>query len=592
MSNILQYVSKSAVIDQLTSDLIKEVYQKQEQGAYQNDTEFQYELILAVEKLLAQLNQPSFEFLPAYETPVSSDYNQMIESAVADLKYLLTDCEELTSTLKHTFDESELMRQLFDSELRYINQQLIDMKEKLAKEHSKNQTIFTESFSSQDLVDNQRADQAAHIDQTNGLLMLKPSKAMSFTKEATIEILPESTGIPGNTHMADIIGSRIVFDGSSEPHLDLNAMIDNTLDTWFEYEIFNVSDDVMDQCSHYGFHYKEGLSWVTDDHQLTLKLKINLPTRPTANWISLAPYVSERKGVKAGQIVSCLISDGGSCIQEDRRPRKFDSDLVYIFEPQVIDHIIVEIVQPHAYPVQVGHTYFLKSNQTNSGYYSSGEKELSIRTNGELPSVQNLGISYDPATRVYTQPKSYADNLYLTNIEETKANLFNPPASDETKKTGVELIQANRYSIGIREIQVSFYTFNEESEYVSTDFVTEKPITSLTLESNEILPGAWGEEAADCLQYHISIDQGVNWYPITPIHRAFGKKSRYDINSGDIMRYFSKRSSLNTGVITALADVQQVRLRITLSRPSDVEHQTPIVTEYRLKLTVGEDTLD
>ena len=588
MSNILQYVSKSTIIDQLTSDLIKEIYQRREKGEFQSETEFEYQVILAIEKLLSQLNQPSFEFLPAYETPVSNDYNQMISSAAQDLKFLLSDCEELTNSLKHTFDESELMRESFDAELRYINQQVIDMKEKLSKESSKNQTVFTESFSSDDLTSNQRSTASAHIDKTNGLLMLKPTKTTSYTREAIIEILPESTGIPGNTHMADIVGNRIVFDGNSEPHLDLNAMVDSTLDTWFEYEIFNVSDDIMDQCSHYGFQYKEGLPWVTDEQELTLKLKISLPTRPTANWVSLAPYVSERKGVKAGQIVSCLISDGGSQIQEDRRSRKFDSDLVYVFEPQTIDHIIIEIKQTHSYPVQVGHAYFLKSNQTNSGYYSNGDKELSTRTSGEMPSVQNLGIYYDPSTQVYTQPKSSLENIHLTNIEETKANLFNIPASDENKKSGIELIDAQRYSIGIREIGVDFYTFEETSEYVSSDFMTESPITSVTLEASENIPGSW-EDASDCIQYDISVDQGANWYPIMPKHRSFGKKSRYDINSGDIMRYFSKRSSLNTGVITSLGDVYGARLRITLKRPQGFENQTPIVTEYRLKFTVGDD---
>ena len=592
MSNILQYVSKSTVVDQLTADLIQNIYRQYEAGEIQTETELRYQLDLALQEALRRLHQPNYSYIPAYSTPVSSDYNQMVETALQDLKYLLSDCEQLSSSLKHTFDESELMRQMFDSEIRYINQQLIDMKEKLSKESMKNRMVFTESFSSDEYVDNSQTDLAAAINKTNGLLTLKPMSSQSFMGEAVIEILPGSTGLPGNTHVADMIGSNIVFDGNSEPHLDLNAAIDETSDTWFEYEIFNVSDDVMDQCSHHGFHYKEGLSWVTDDQQLTLKLKISFPTRPVANWVTLAPFISERKGIKAGQVLSCLISDGSSQIQEDKRPRKFDSDLVYTFEPQVVDHIIIEIQQLHSYPVQVGHLYYLKSNQSNSGYFSNGDKGLSKRTNGDMPSVQNLGLFYDPLTRSYTQPKSNAENLHLISVEETKANLFNPPASDQTKIAGLELIDAQRYSIGIRNISLAYYTFDETSQYVSSEFTSEKAITGVSLEATESLPKALSDQVDQAIRYDISIDQGATWHSITPRHRAFGKKCRYDINSGDIMRYFSKKASTNSGVLTSFEDVHGVRVRITLNRLSEATHQTPIVSEYKLKFTVGEDTLD
>lgn len=592
MSNILQYVSKSTVIDQLTADLIQNIYRQYEAGEIQTETELHYQLDLALQEALSRLHQPNYSHIPAYSTPVSSDYNQMIETARRDLNFLLSDCEQLSSSLRHTFDESELMRQTFDAEIRYINQQLIDMKEKLSKESMRNRMVFTESFSSDEYVDHSRTDLAAAIHKTNGLLTLKPVSSQSFMGEAVIEILPGSTGLPGNTHMADMIGSHMVFDGNSEPHLDLRAAIDETSDTWFEYEIFNVSDDVMDRCSHHGFHYKEGLSWVTDEQQLTLKLKISFPTRPVANWVTLTPFISERKGIKAGQVLSCLISDGSSQIQEDKRPRKFDSDLVYTFEPQVVDHLIVEIQQLHSYPVQVGHRYYLKSNASNSGYFSNGDKELSKRTNGAMPSVQNLGLFYDPLTRTYTQPKSNAENLHLVSIEETKANLFNPPASDQMKIAGLELIEAQRYSIGIRNISLAHYTFDETSEYVSSEFTSEKAITGISLEATEHLPKEWSDQVDQAIQYDISIDQGATWHPITPRHRAFGKKCRYDVNSGDIMRYFSKRASINSGVLTSFEDVHSVRVRITLKRLLEMTHQTPIVSEYKLKFIVGEDTLD
>ena len=102
MSNILQYVSKSTVVDQLTADLIQNIYRQYEAGEIQTETELRYQLDLALQEALRRLHQPNYSYIPAYSTPVSSDYNQMVETALQDLKYLLSDCEQLSSSLKHT----------------------------------------------------------------------------------------------------------------------------------------------------------------------------------------------------------------------------------------------------------------------------------------------------------------------------------------------------------------------------------------------------------------------------------------------------------------------------------------------------------
>ena len=60
MSNILQYVSKSTVIDQLTADLIQNIYRQYEAGEIQTETEFRYQLDLALQEALRRLHQPNY----------------------------------------------------------------------------------------------------------------------------------------------------------------------------------------------------------------------------------------------------------------------------------------------------------------------------------------------------------------------------------------------------------------------------------------------------------------------------------------------------------------------------------------------------
>lgn len=597
MSNLLQYANKTTVIDQMTATIVNELFLQYQAGFIQTETELFYRVKLELERFYQGLHKPSFEFKAAVSTPVSSDYNQMIEAAIRDLRCLITDCKALGESLSNSFTEAEISRQLFNSELKYINQKLKDMNDKIAKNSDGTLVIHTESFNDLEQTENYMSNSAAYVNRNDNVLTLMPVSQTNFESEAEIEILGTSNGIPGNTHLADVVGGKIAFNGSKDPHLNLKEMLDGNEDTWFEYEAIQVADEVIESCGNYGFHYQEGLSWITEEETLKLHLRVHLKSMPTCNWISLTPFISEMKGVKPAQLLKCLITDGGSQVQVIEKPQLFDDNLVLIFKPQPVAYLDLEFEQDKAYQIQVGHQYYLKTSKTSMGYYDTSNTQEMYRVEGPASTVQALGIQYDPKTRQFVPPSSDRDNLYLNQEERLKQELFEPKADLKEAKSLMELLPAKRFSIGIRKISIAHYRFDEQGEYISIPYQTTKPIKTITLEANESIPDDFqhhlkpDEKRHKWIRYAISVDDGVTWHDIFPKHRAYDGPCRFEINHGDIRRYLGQSVSRERiGTVTSFTTVNRVKLKITLTKPIDDEFQTPIVYQYKLKITTGEDS--
>lgn len=596
MSNLLQYANKTTVIDQMTTSIIEDLFYQYKTGDIRTETELFYRIKLELERFYQNLHKPSFEFRAAVSTPVSSDYNQMIEEAIRDVRCLITDCQSLGDSLNNSFVEAEVSRQLFTSELKYISQKLKDMNERLVQNTDGTFFVHTESFNNLEQTENFVSSSSAYVNRNDNVLTLKPLNQTNFESDVEIEILPTSNGTPGNTHLADMISGKVTFDGSKDAHLNLNEILDGNQDTWFEYETFQVSDETIEACGNYGFHYQEGLPWMTEEDVLKLHLKLHLNTRPTCNWISLDPFVAEVKGVKPAQLVRCLISDGGSQIQIIEKPQMFDDNLVLIFNPQPVAYIKLEFEQEKAYQVQVGHQAYLKTSKASLGYYDNSNPQETYRVEGPMPTVQAIGVQYDPKTRQFTPPLSSHENVYLSQEERLKQELFEAKADLKDVKSQLELIPAKRFSIGIRKISIAHYRFSETGEHISTPYESTKPIKTVTLEAEESVPESFkayleaGENPYKWIQYAISTDNGATWHDIYPKHRAYDGPCRFEINHGDIRRYLGQGEiKERVGMITSFTTVNHVKLRITLSKPAEDDFQTPIVYQYKLKMTTGED---
>lgn len=589
MGNLLQYTDKSKTIDNKLALILSNIHHDYENGKIRTETEYYYRIKTAITEFYNSLNKPSFKFRPATFVPISKDYNSMITEAYGDMQYIINDCQSLCSNIEQSFTEAELNRNMMTNEVAYLKQQINNIIENITLNQSSGVVIFTELFNSQENMGNTSKNSCV-IHSNEGILTL-PCKNVSKIKITNVSIdETQSNGFPGNTHCVDTLNKEMHFIGQDGLHNKINAIYDDNLDTWFEYELFNLSEKVKQECNNYGFSYSEGVSWISDE-PLKLKLIIYTNSSEVCSWISLKPYLSDIKGVKNCVIKKCDIVTANNNVYQVATNVSFDDTKILTFEAQPIQRIELTLVQDSWYNTKVGHFYYSKVNTKSMSIFQDYDTtNIYSRIEGEQPSVNLLGVKYNPLTQwiEYGDSKTeYPSDAYV------KDKLFTLPASTIDIKAGQEIIDAYRYMIGIRNINVKNYVFFEYGEYISNKYVTKDNITAISLEAQEYIPG----NDPEVLKYYLTFDGGINWHKIYPMHRAYNGIYRYTINTDTIANLMTTDNTKikKSKNLSLLLDVNSVQLKITMNKPIDVpnpENSTPIVYQYKLIIETGGENIE
>lgn len=613
MANLIQFLNKTKTIDAKCEIIVNKILDEYSRGLIKTEVEMLYKLKQALKEFYSSIGKPTYKYISAKGTPISAHFNDMINKAYTDLKIMIEECENISNGIESSFVDIELSRKMLNNKIKYINKKIDDMKDILVINNEANITTFSDSFLNLDYAEIKTSGNgkipAANINTTDGVLTLATTDNKLLSPKCKIDILDSSNGFPGNTHMIDVLDTGLHFVGYNNMRLDLNSMIDGNSDTWFEYELFNVDDKVLEQCGGLGFDYKEDISWITEDNKLKLILKLTLDVPSICNWLSLTPFVSENRGAKSSVITKVTISDENTGVQNINASKVFDDDTVILFTPQMVKSITIEIEQTMPYEVNIGHYYFTKANTINTMVFDDLQSSLYSRVDGVKPSVELLGMKYDPSTKKCIQPKNY--NIEGTNsIMDSmfvKKSLFSTPTDSDKIKCSIEAIKAYRYFIGIKNISISNYQFVDTSEYMSKPFNTNDYIASITLEAEELIPKEFddyieqiikndpiaaekqGLAKGQWIKYAISFDNGVEWQSIWPKHRAFQGPCTIKINSDTPE---NMRDTKNTVYVDRLIEPSSVRLKIYMLRPENEIYKTPVVFKYKLNILTGDENIE
>lgn len=589
MGNLLQYTDKSKTIDNKLALILSDIKHDYENGNIRTETEYYYRIKTAITDFYNSLNKPSFKFRPAVFAPISADYNQMITEAYGDMQYIINDCQSLSSNINQSFTDAELNRTMMVNEMNYLTQQVNNIIENVTLNQTSGVVIFTELFNDNSSMGNININ-SCDIHTNEGILTLSTYNS-SRIRITNIEIDETvSNGFPGNTHCVDTLNRELHFIGQEGLHNKVKAIHDNNLDTWFEYELFSIPENVKQECNNFGFSYAEGISWISDE-PLKLKLNIYVNSSDVCSWISLKPYLSDIKGVKNCVIEKCDVITSDNNVYQVATNLSFDETKLLMFPAKPVQRIELTFIQDSWYNTKVGHYYYSKVNTKSMSIFQDYDTtNIYSRIEGEQPSVNLLGVKYDPST----QWIKYGDsNTEYPTDEYVKDKLFTLPASTIELKAGQEIIDAYRYMIGIRNINVKSYSFSEYSEYVSNKYTTEECITAISLEAQEYIPG----DNPEILKYYLTFDGGVNWHQIYPIHRAYEGIYRYTINTDTIANLMTTDNSKikKSKNLNLLEDVYSVQLKITMERPKDIpnpENSTPVVYQYKLIIETGGEDIE
>lgn len=607
MGNLLQYTNKSTTINNKLAALLAQIQYDYANGKIRTETEYYYRIKNMLKAFQESLTKPTFQFRPAVSTPMSDEYNAMITESYNDMEYIIKDCEALGKLVSQSFTDAELSRTMMANELAYLTKKISAIGESVARNQPLGTVVFTELFSDFDYIGNSYSTNACYVDTRNRVLTLQRDSSSSH-RIRRVEIDSEvSNGFPGNTHCVDTLNSELHFLGQDGLNNDINAIIDNQDDTWFEFELFAIPDKVRKACNSYGFEYDEGVSWIDNENILRLKIVVYPSSTTDCSWITINPYLSDVKGTKNCILESCNVISASNNVYQVASNVPFDDVLVLPFPPQKVQRVEMTFAQPAKYLTKVGHFYYTSADTTNMSIFQGYDySDAYARVDGLKSSISLLGCKYNPITKWIDYPSS-EDKLPDPNC--SKDGLFKLPPSTIDKKSAQEIVDAYRYMIGIREFNITSCVFSSYGEYISIPYQTDEPIISICLEAKEYIPGADKE----IIKYYVSLNGGITWHKIYPMHRAFQGIYKYYVNNDTIENMLANdtrdRRSKNLSVV---GEPRSIQVKIEMNRPDmiqDVQGQwvkdekyydpnnvapysTPIVYNYKLKLTTGGETIE
>jgi len=491
------------------------------------------------------------------EPPSSKKYNSFITSLRDDINIATKQVDYLNAKVIETFN---LMTSELESEKKYINR--IFSKSKVLQMYSQSPAddivYVGDSFDNTDYIDTSKylSDSIPLIQ--NGQAILPVLKKNAWP--ATTVFINKSNGFIGNNHLAVRAENLLSGDGykyaweDSASFSERKNIIDQNPLTIFEYEALNVVEDK--EASN---RSSDEFSFIVDDdtlvdaakgslvnwsnHNLSdplvLDFTISSVSSAKANNINITPFFGNSKVVSVDSIV--LISSDGTEKEILNEPvyiglspeffnnqsskNYFLNQASIYFEEQEVLEARIKMSQTQFNRVDIIHTFWntdYKDGSTvdNSPFYGS------VRFNPKSIDEQVYNeVKFDQReiTPTLTKPNSFkagkvngktvSVSVVRKNSAAGSSNSFNVPIKIER-----EILQADRMSIGLRDVSLYYDVYSNYTEITSLPFYFDLPVESviLNIDSNE---GSF--TYADALiSAEVSVD-GKVWIPIDAVQSGF-----------------------------------------------------------------------
>lgn len=461
----------------------------------------------------------------------------------------------------------------------------------LANEESLNTRYFKESFQDVSALDSSFALSSvpkAQISTEEGILTLGRSKTVNLSEAASV-VQISGNGEPGMSQLVRKIvltdrdgketeAYRFINELDTENHKDANALLDNRADTLFEYQRVNLPEGFKSNRRHYDFGWA---SSVQKGDQLLLKIVLEVAEPGPINWISIDPYYQE--------------NGPGDLVVYSIRTSEDGFDYAPLFEgKQILNQTVNHTPQTYALTQLFdGSNDWADANYTGKGVWTFPERTVRF-----VEFVFQQNESYDELLGqevYYIKGEDGAPDIQVP----APAELINQKPGeyirtvDGQRVTYIKQVDAGagwRYAIGLRDIRLMQYQFEEKSVFVSKRYESDEAFSRLVLYANEKIPESYLDIVTrnnDWIIYEVSFDD-LNWVRISPMHQEplnddFPPKI-LEINQQAVDA--TAAFQIHKTHITTNVPANGVRLRITLTRPKgeSFENTTPIVEDVALKV--------
>ncbi len=148
-----------------------------------------------------------------------------------------------------------------------------------------------------------------------------------------------------------------------------------------------------------------------------------------------------------------------------------------------------------------------------------------------------------------------------------------------------DILDAQRKSIGLRDIAVGLETYADAGQIVSRRYDTPSEIEYLTVSSESSFSGPISADINDYIQYSVSFDDGVNWVQISSIESPFRNTPEVLAINQNIEERFRLPGVSYLFPPKIPASVKSFILKIDMKKPSS-KNVTPILYSYKVGVKV------
>lgn len=532
--------------------------------------------------------------------PFAEDFEMNTEEVAEDLSILYSENESASQFLQDSFNYAQSERKRLLSRVNGLNSLVGDLN-LIAHENKDGNLYFKESFESKEAVDenaNLPNVSKAQVSVTEGVLTLARNNTVNLSLEASVR-KAEGNGEAGTSHVVrriqvvderkKVVEKNVFINSNDELKNDeAQSLLDSRPDTIFEYQTVNVPNDFVKKFKGYDFNWVKGKE---EMQKLRLQLIIELKELSDVNWLNINPYYPVNSTGKV-KVYSIKTSQDG-----------FEYQGLYTDKAFVLNNELNEVAQTYRVDdLFDGKNEFDKAKFAGQGVWSFPTRKAKY--------IEIIFDQVDSYKELIGQAVYYKKTVLsnkqeiVTQIPEPKElkemepgdNYRIPAYKDDIISKVIEATIGWRYVIGLRDVNIMSYRFDEKSMYISKRFDVDGDISKVMLYANEKIPEKYLERietSNDWIQYEVSFDD-VNWMPISPMHHEPAKENFpakiIEVNGSelDLGNAFQIHKSY-----VKVDQAKSVRLRITLSRPKGEEYasSTPILEDYALRIIKRGETV-
>lgn len=560
-------------------------------GKYQQRTDYAFAIKEMIEDIHANASSPTFTYYEASDVPSYIHYKDMFVSSADDVANIISSNKDILNSIDDISKESAKLSQSLDTSFKNLEQSMVSVEENIVSLAESKNFKYSDNFSNPNFAVLEGFTPCAT---TNNVCRLCAVHRVP-DNEYQVGIGEGSNGFPGNTHEVQIALDGYKYTGEDNPSLDFNTLKIPNSSKWAEFEMFNIEDDIFEETLGVGFKYNEDVYWVTEDNELRLKVVCTFENPAELNTLAISA-IPKRVEISTSPIIDDItIYNTDGVTLKVASGLELREDVGITFQPEIVSKVIISITQRDFYTTTVSRVTYLpyEDAKLEASYVNTYRTHVfnetknsysTIRKDMDLFSITHIGLNHDIKTGKILYPTTYDDFNFISETTR-KSNLYYYRSRFSQGEIYADIYEANRYVIGLKSIHFELCEYGKDSIYHSLPYISENPISSITLNANEFVPPSYfGIEDANgrkvFIEYYIRIDEEPDFIRVYPRENYHHGPSTIEINSA-----LGERARVDGAIyIDRYYDVKRVQLRIIMRGHSEITFESPIVSKYFLEI--------